>query len=476
MTGIPDEQQIKKYIVDTYVLALDRKPDNKTITFWMNSISSGNKSNNDLVSFLMNSEEYKTRLLSKFKSWWFELIGFDIEDNMINTFLAQVSKNTNEFITEADIHKCIKHSTEYEAKCTFLITSLFFARHNRDPSTTELGIFLQRFRDENLCYSISMLESDIENITQESMHASSLETDTSTDLLRFCMRWMIEPTAREFIKEYNSTFLDRSDKTEQNNHMLTLDLDLIKDFEETFKRPIFVQEYAKYVRQKDNLVMETLLHSHLKSFGDMKEIFEKYHSKGLSEHEYISNYLVKMDDPNFINEFSQNIVLSDMYISKMKDKILARYLITYDEQLEPVDVDYIFEKVQNARVGLHDVWLDDFLLCFKNETDEIIKRVFSLYMTIYERAPDRSELFDKALYYRTASRKNEMFDAVDDAIERELMQCLEFHDVIKKRIKLSKADISVSMLFKVLSHIIDILPTLRVSLLDDAIRDNLCKL
>jgi hypothetical protein len=493
-----NDDSIKKFVHDAYANALDRKPDSKTLTFWANAITSGNKSEGDLVTFLVTCSEYKMRVLSKFKSIWFELVSCDIDAHIFDSFFESMSTKTTGFITEKDIIKYIKFRPEYEQKVTNLINTMFSARYNREPTKDELCHFIAKFRpqddDQGHNYNITMLESDIDELSKSSspeqvspaplQQGSNDKTDTSvvidtTSVLEDITKRYIhvckerlatidEGGFTEFMK--NPEYMIDVYQRHKNPPPLTLDNEFVREFEDTFKRPIFVQEYAKYVHLKNNLALETLLQSHLKNFGDMRGVYDKYYCSELSEHEYVSKYLWDMNDPNFLEEFSKSIVLSETYVTKMKERITNRYSQTYDEQLDKVDVDYIFEKVQSARVGVHDVWLDEFLLFFKNETDEIIKRVFSLYMTIYERVPERNELFDKALYYRSASRKNEMFDKVDEVIERELMQCLEFHDIIKKRIKTIKPDVTVSGLFSILSLIIEKLPTIRITELDENIR------
>jgi len=191
----------------------------------------------------------------------------------------------------------------------------------------------------------------------------------------------------------------------------------------------------------------------------------------LSEYEYVKKYLFKVDTVDFIKNFIKNIVHDERYISKMKANINKLYQTLYDEILENTDVDYIFDKLQKNFVNLDDEKIDEYLMEFKKEADEIVNRIFKLYMEIYERSPERNELIEKSLYYR---RKyvNLSFDQIDKIIEKELMLCLEFHDIIKNKIRKFKPNITTSDTYKCLSNVIEKLNDLDLISLDTFIMES----
>lgn len=446
--------EFKNNIQDLYFKAFEMKPDSKMSTYWTNSIANKEKTEADFVKFIINGIDYKTRLLSKFKSLWCEIIGTEFDKNIVIDFL----EGSVTVIGSAEIKLFLKNTTAYKNKISDIIATIFNSRFNKEPTAQEIAHYFSKFQ-ENENYTISTFETDLKY--------------SNKDLVQeFCLKNNVDKSNEiydEYVKIKNDdTYLLKLITSPATTNNIELDHSFIDNFERVFDRPIYVQEYSKYYNDRTSADMTNMYVNHVEKFKTMKTILSKYTNYDLREHEYVQRFLFKIEITDFIENFEKNIVYDEKYVATMKGNIVKTYEQLYDERLDEADVEYIFDKVQKQRLDIQDQRLDEYLLDFKKETDNIVNRIFKLYMEIYERTPDKSELFEKSLCYR----RQTSFEDIDKVIEKELMSCLEFHDIIKNRIRKIKQDLNVSDVYKLLSLVITKLGSLRMDMLDDFITES----
>jgi len=479
-----DIEKYKTVVYDLQLRAFDRKPDSKVVMFWASALSSGEKSEIDLVTFVIKSVEYHTRVMAKFKSMWSEIVGTDFEQHVaiFDQFFAKIAAEFK-IVSEEDIVLYIKTTEPFVFKVSSLITTLFTSKTGRSPVQADIESFLTKFQSIN-DYTISMLEADIDafergvsciTVLPLSPVPVPLALERETVDLVFPEKSLEQRVAlaerMALLKRDDRALLDVLCTPEPKPVSIVIDHAFVTSFETVFGRPIYIQEYAKYFAIRGDIDLARVRQTHIDRYHEIHNMLAKFLAKKLTEHDYVRDYLNRMDDPEFVRALNDDIVYDPIYISLMSTNISKRYTQMYDEQLETSEVAYIFERVQKAHLELEDARLDDHLIAFKSETDEIIKRVYKLYTDIYERMPERSELLEKFNNYRAASRSGVSFETIDAKIEVELMTCLEFHDIIKKRIRAVKKDIPVSDMFKVLSQIIANLGNIRISELDAHIKE-----
>ena len=397
--------------------ALNRKPDLSTITFWENAFAKGGKTMSDLITVLINTPEYRNRMQSKYMTLLTEIVGVDeyVDELNFDRFFKSFESSIT-IITESDMIFYIKKSDQFVNKTRKIVELIFNSKLKRDPSNEELGTFITKF--QNLTdYSISNLESDIASNKDH----TDVNTNTNTEKVL----------------------------------MFSFDCEFVKSFEDIFDRPIYIQEYVKYFLDRKDMDVSALHNKHIQRFHEIHSLLQRYMNTNISEHRFVCKFLDHMENPSFVDEFAKAIVLDDIYIKLMKQNIVRKYEALYDETLEDIDADYIFRKVQADKIELNDPNLDNFLLNFKGESDDIIRRIMDVFGRVYERTPDRSELINNAVLYRQAGYVGRTFDEVSVDLERDLMMCLEFHDIIKKKIKSLKPDIGTSQMFKTLKTVTD---------------------
>jgi hypothetical protein len=102
--------------------------------------------------------------------------------------------------------------------------------------------------------------------------------------------------------------------------------------------------------------------------------------------------------------------------------------------------------------------LNRLIADFKKETDEIIQKVFDIYMEVYEREPEDEELNGHVTFMRMSQDRN----IAEATVKTGLRNALEYHDVLKKRIKKAHVTvhgaqtnpISQSQVFRILEKIL----------------------
>jgi hypothetical protein len=161
---------------------------------------------------------------------------------------------------------------------------------------------------------------------------------------------------------------------------------------------------------------------------------------------------------NYEAVLQTDIVISDEYQKKMTDKIKQLHDTMYGEEMVDEDCAYLFNRIRDRQLGILNEDLNRLIAEFKKETDEIVQKVFDIYMEVYEREPEDDELNGHVTFMRMTTDTG----IAEATIKKDLRNALEYHDVLKKRIKKvhnavhgSQAQsISQSHIFKILEKVL----------------------
>lgn len=254
----------------------------------------------------------------------------------------------------------------------------------------------------------------------------------------------------EKVEENLSSFKD--DLTTSNLY----NKQFVMDFEEVFQRPIFVQEYFKY----NNILsinFQQLFKEHNENYNRLREIFESYTGKTISEYFYVHKFLDFVDDPQFFEKIVNDIVGSNEYKNSMQRILVEQYKSMYDIDLDEQDINYIFDIVKRQKLDIKNEKIAIILSDLKEETDSIVSNIFKEFTRVLERPPDVYDIEQYTNYYR--SKLDEGYKNINKNLENILMHTLEFHDIIKKKIKelyVSKYgnEIKPSILFDCLNRVL----------------------
>ena len=226
---------------------------------------------------------------------------------------------------------------------------------------------------------------------------------------------------------------------------------------------MFALEYVLYTNafiNKANLLNEIkiLKEHHDEMFSNVREISAKYLNESMEEQEFIRTYLPHIQDDNFVENLKSKILSSEQYKTKMTQKLSGMYQSMYGESLGKDESEYIFNKVKQAEYDLLNEDVNTVLVEYKNETDSFTERIFRIFIDTFEREPDIHELPKYVQMYRVHGELDS--GVVDKMVESELVASLEYHDVIKQKIKniyakIKNTSILPSVLFNILNKALE---------------------
>ena len=251
------------------------------------------------------------------------------------------------------------------------------------------------------------------------------------------------------------------------------DTTFVSMFEDIFQRPIFIQEYFKY--KSNNITNFDQVHmTHLHNFNRMREIYESYTGKTISEYYFVNKFLYQIDDQNCFETIIDTIVGSPDYQQSMFKILSEKYKNMFDVELEESDLIYIFEIVKNQKLDILNENIPVILTQLKIETDEIVSHIFKQYSVVLERAPDITDIQLYIQFYREKLALG--YSSIDTTLENILMHTLEFHDIIKKKVReeyfqKNTSEIRPSALFDILNKVLAKLDGLTMSQVGDLVKE-----
>lgn len=469
--------------------------DTSTLAFWATSIMKGSQSIDDFIEFVINTDDYKKNADSQFKYNYFMYVDYDLSETTLANFqdyAIKKIKETQTSMNESDIHAYISQLDTFIEKYTYIVKTVYNLKYSSECPGEICKKYVDKFATNPL-YNIDLLENEIDNSeykTTDTADTSKVETvagqvDKSHDFrLAYVNATNEMPSDNDMIVMQNmSANIDKlveifvaSKKVvvEPIPQKTTYDDIELERFQAAFQRPMYVQEYYKYVVNNENDMIEDygdLKEMHDANFNHMRQLVQLYTNVAMEELDFIKKYLDKIDNPRFFDDFVDTIISSIEYEINQKTSINARYKRMFDEDLESHDTNFIFNKVKLAKLSLVDDAIEQMLTAFKSDTDDIITHVFEKYISVLERQPDIFEITKWVEVYRHSDIG---FDQQDDVVESVLMKSLEFHDILKKRIRALYSEkkgsaILPSILYNTLDVVLPNLDNIKMGGLNDMI-------
>jgi hypothetical protein len=429
--------------------------DSKTLNFWLNSINRGEKTLDDLKAFLLKSNDYFNAVKSVFMDVYYDRIGGNDYQNLFQTFvdtrLNKAPQGTG--VTVGDIRNFIVGSDVFASKYAQVINSVYEVVKGFPPEEHTVTSFIEKFRNDD-AYAVDNLRSDIQNdaLQCEPSSANQIaiqEVDTSA---------LTEEQRRELDALWNdkSRFLEffihaslpdveaKPESANKNMPGYAQTEPIIRAFESVFGRNMTAQELALYQpflcgtkTTQSEADLEAFLRQqkqkHVDTLTSVQELTANYLDEQLTEADFIKRHLHKAFEPGFVESFKSSILSSDEYKTKMCERVSKLYSSMYGETLDDDEVLYIFQKLQATQSDLMNEEMNGFLVDHKNDTDKITERIFNTYLETFEREPDAHEQHKYIQLYR--SRASVEFELVDSMVKDDLVASLEYHDVIKDKIR-----------------------------------------
>jgi hypothetical protein len=359
------------------------------MAYWANALGSGAASKTTFIHNLLALPEYKQRVETMFKQVYFENVGIEDFDSNFHAFSTA---NSEVEITYEDIQKFVRTSQAYKNRISQQIT--------------------------------------------ETLHSKGLEAEPQ----------LVESYARKFGETIDYTVENMVAEIKSSSAptyaSLAINLDYLKLMENAFGRALFVEEYFKYLHS-DSTPQE-LFSKHTASYKATQRVYYDYCNVMLSEWDYIKKYIDLVDVPKFEDTLIEEVIQSKTYEEAMKNVLKEWYMSLFDVSLDAEDLHYIFEKVQAQRLHLTNDGIVKILKSVKAETDTYIEQIFPVYQKVLARQPDMQEISSHLPKYRSGSHVS---------LENDLIMSLEFHDILKTKIKTQLGNVPPSKLYTVLKTI-----------------------
>ena len=462
---------IKSQIQEIHNKLLGRNLDSKTLNWWANCINNNVRNLKDLEKTVLESDEYIAKVGSMYKDVWYEHmcnmnVNEDAQDDFVEKYIGQP-------IDEDMIFKHISEQSEYDTKHIAIINSEYNLIKGTPIDVDVIQFYLEQFKS-NRKYTVKQLSEQIKNDAHILSKLSQINTSISNNQTR-----NPDNSSDEDVDIGDTKRMDTS-LSQSRDYLLPSRLNiqshLIETFESVYGRPMYIQEYFKYIIEQklDEEEFQYLYVEHTRKLNELKEIYQTYTGKEIDEYKvFVSKHLNDADDEYFIDKIIDNIVNSPEYEKSMKESLFAKYKGLIDEELEVVDIVYLFHIIKKLKLSIVDDNINRILSNFKEITDDITTHIFRVFLSVLERQPDIHEVEQHIVYYRDNIDDQTMMQ-LDATLENKLMNSLEYHDILKTKIKMAyKAtktkDILPSTLFAILNQIIPKLNVLKNSDIDATI-------
>lgn len=451
--------------------------DSKVLRYWQNMISRQEKTMEDFKDSLLKTDTFVHRIQNDFKDVFYERVGMSEYDASIFD-VYRASWSTNMTFDKSAINEWICSTGFFKNKLSQLITGLLPSTASDRLAGDLFVTLLDRFKTQPT-YNVESMQRDLPSMIRASVasgvddeavpvenQVSSIPTDSvlvpkewierigyalsvdTRDTEAFCAR----------VSEHVDSFGKSSGCTSS-----VLDMNMLDRFETFMKRPMYVHEYVIYQTVEDDERLPSLFDHQKNTYYEVRDIYVKHINEQLDEYGFVKKYLTQLlkDKEAFMVRFMEDMLQSPEYRDNMKSIIEAKYQRMYSESLDKDDLQFVFEKVKLKRLHLFSDELSSTIVEFKRDTDDIITHVFDKYMSVLDRQPDSYESNRCIKKYR--EQQSLGLDALDAALEKDLIQSLEYHDIIKQKIRRmyqSKhgREIMPSKTFEILSVCIQRLP------------------
>lgn len=416
-----DKTDIKTLVSNTQIKLLGRCIDARTLSYWVNIITSGRGNIENFIDSIITSTEYALYLTSIFKDEFYSIIGYiEIENylNEFNNYSKLKIKETNKPLSYEEVKLFITTLDCFREKYYKLIKSEYTSKFNKECDDKIIQYHISNFKSKYNFNSDQLLKGvcACEHITTE------------------------QPCIIDII--------------EKNSKSLLIETGELCNFHSVFNRPMFVEEYFYYIINGNKEDYKKLFETYTTNLNKYTKIIHDYKNNKPSEYDFVKSYIpfyeIHRDDQQFFNSIVDDIVFSSEYENEMKQIISKKYYSLYNEALESDDRDYYFSIIKQYKLNLRDDKVEIQLMNLKKETDEFIGNIFDIFTNVLDRKPDEIEIASMLSMYR---EQNDT-ELVNIQIEKGLVTSIEFNEIIKKKLKENNPNIIPSKLYSLINNIV----------------------
>ena len=425
-------------------------PDAKLMNYWTNAIAKGDKSMADLTFFLLKNKEYLTSVKARFTDMYYDYLGNADKSNH-EMFEDMIAYFGDRLLTDEDMWDFISNSSVFYRQYTDIIIKVFKSCYDRLPYDEEIRTYMTKFQgDRN--YSVECMQQEV-----LAQNAAKIQSGGGAAIVKVM------------------------GKSEESRAMaapsLLDDIFFVEQYENVFNRNMNVREYLMHIKDlrarknSDELVgyIQDIYQTQTLHYQNIKEIMHVFLNEYVSEEDFLSKYLVRINECNFIENLRREVISSPAYEEKIKEKIQNTYQKLFGERMSMDDTDFLFDQVRALGLELLHDQINQMVVQFKEDNEDTMQRIFDIYMEVYDREPDVNEQNRFIAFIRDHQGRSD--EDVDNLIVLELKNALEYHDVLKRKIAkiytaMKKDTVFPSTMYRVLNKV---LPMKEVKNVDDYI-------
>jgi hypothetical protein len=399
--------------------------DHRVISAWAKAIKTGSKIIKDFVDYLINRPEYRVAVENRYKQLLEEMVSSAAFD--ASEFDRIFSMHAGSIVRDADLSRYIRTLPSFREKHKQLVLRVIDIMDAQSQLTDEhVNSFVSKFCTD-ASYDIDALHQDLQR--QFSIVPMSHDENYSTS--RVNDRNDPSDVDVETRRDPVSGSAPRVDDERTRSSKL-------ESASTVFQRKMFVQEYIWYgsaMFEQSRTSVAAMREEFVAAYQRVREIYVSYtNDEDFTEYEFVKKHLAEYKLPGFVELLPSRLLQTPVYETQMKTKLRHMYKELYDEDLDPDGMEYLFQTVKSLQLGVHAGDLYNRVQDFKAETDTIIENIFYVYTTTFARSPDNDELRNLVQEYR-AGRNNKNTSEINEAIILRLMNTLEFHDIIKSKLR-----------------------------------------
>jgi hypothetical protein len=158
------------------------KMDSKTLKYWTNAITKGDKTQEDFKEFVVRSQDYNNYVRSMFVDVYYELAPCISGQSDVHVlFEGMMKTNEGSIVSRADIKRYISHTPDFQNGLATEIARLYKTLHGTAPDNANIQGFEEKFlNDPTGAYSLERLEQDIaqQQSNQAGVIADNLDSST----------------------------------------------------------------------------------------------------------------------------------------------------------------------------------------------------------------------------------------------------------------------------------------------------------
>jgi hypothetical protein len=482
-------------LTDIYTEVCRAPADTRVINAWTRAIQVGSKSLQDFAEFLTMRTDYKIAVNRRYKQALDAMLSAgEYDDNAFDVFFSSFTDDTNRvrIIRDADISAHVRSLPQFRKHYEALVHKVADILRGQGPPAESASLKFLEHESSIIQECVELFCMPDSTFDMDQLHTKLLEHFRTTDAVEIDdelnsangMNQFRNADANNASNLNGAANLNSNDAIEINQSIQPIETatspstatstepqqpqsersiqplievkvqapgaeseelrraaPFLQTFEEVFRRKMFVEEFIWHGPQILSSSAEDIRELH-KSFAEaynrVREVYVAYiDDQGFDVYRFVQMHLHEYSTPDFLHGLPPRLIDTDRYVQCMSTKLRGLYRSFYDDDLDAAGFEYLFRSVRSRSMGVHDEDLPARVRAFRDETDTIVENIYFVYTSTFMRSPEEDELHELVQEYRTRLRDEQAHIVrINEDVSIRLMATLEFHDVIKGKLKL----------------------------------------